>query len=163
MKNEFSVLATRKDEDFRRRRSEKPCLKIARHNRDTSLVIEVFLKCPFIYCSTHFGKAKTNCFCCFSESFPDDLIADDLLQGDYEGLDKRDSSDVDRRAVRYDKLSRFLRINNRGKSKSHKNSCSKWQMACTTSSKRPDARCCSGLVCKCNIWGANCRCDDTLG
>ncbi|CAI9738757.1 Hypothetical predicted protein [Octopus vulgaris] len=109
------------------------------------------------------------CFCfCVLISYAlsyneDDLIADDLLQGDYEGLDKRDSSDVDRRAVRYDKLSRFLRINNRGKSKSHKNSCSKWQMACTTSSKRPDARCCSGLVCKCNIWGANCRCDDTLG
>ncbi|CAI9738756.1 Hypothetical predicted protein [Octopus vulgaris] len=61
------------------------------------------------------------CFCfCVLISYAlsyneDDLIADDLLQGDYEGLDKRDSSDVDRRAVRYDKLSRFLRINNRGK------------------------------------------------
>lgn len=93
----------------------------------------------------------------------EELIADDLLGNDDEGLEKRDPAELERRGMRYDKLSKFLRYNNRARTKIHKNICMQWQMPCVSNSKKPGARCCSRLTCKCNIWGANCRCDDTIG
>ncbi|XP_052244621.1 uncharacterized protein LOC127853861 [Dreissena polymorpha] len=61
-----------------------------------------------------------------------------------------------------DALETFRHVQKKSYSKYKRVVCRQWNSQCIAWTDQRDKRCCSGLSCRCNLWGQNCKCVSRL-
>ncbi|GAB1607881.1 uncharacterized protein LOC115232215 [Argonauta hians] len=108
------------------------------------------------------------CFCVLISSTlsyqQDGVLANDLLEGDYDLMDKGDSAVQPHRPKRVDRFLQFLIMARRLKDEKNKKkkTCAEFNGSCTPFTDKKEETCCEKHYCKCNLFWSNCRCDMRL-